>query len=64
MYDDNMTRKELLDTLCEEYGEDFDEIKYKRTETLRNLLREVCDDATSDLYPNGRDYDAEDEDFW
>lgn len=50
---------ERLLELCHWFTEA--ELKKKKVEELDELLDEFTDD--SDLYPNGRDYDAEDEDW-
>lgn len=59
---DEMTRKELLEALTDGDPEELEEYKGKRTTTLRKLLIEKLEDMEGDLYPNGRDPDAEDED--
>jgi len=58
----DMLREELIDELIDTYGEEYDDFKYLSTE---RLMKKVCDyreEQEGDLFPNGRDYDAEDED--
>lgn len=53
-----MKKKELIDYLVEEYDEDRKELKKMTKDELQEMLENYTD--TSDLFPNGRDYDAED----
>lgn len=52
-------RENLIDRL-KDYRIDLDSLKEMETDELQNLLDELEDD--SDTFPNGRDYDAGDED--
>ena len=58
-----MTRAELLDALCDGDEDERDLLKHKRTTTLRRMLIDLIEDGVGDLFPNGRDFDREDEDF-
>ena len=55
-----MTKAELIDLLVSDYGQDESELKKMTKAELKALLDDLTDH--SDMYPNGRDYDAEDED--
>lgn len=57
------TREEMIEEMDEygwAHGLDKDSTDEEVEETYQYFKDEVCD--TSDLFPNGRDYDAEDED--
>lgn len=51
-----MTKSELIELLIE-HGEDKNELKKMKKDELEELYDELTD--TSNLFPNGRDYDAE-----
>lgn len=51
-----MKKSELIELLLE-YGEDIKELKKMTKDELEELYEEYTD--TSDMFPNGRDYDAE-----
>ena len=51
-----MRKFDLIEYLVKKYQRDYEELKDMSKEELEELL----DD--SDLFPNGRDFDAEDED--
>ena len=53
-----MTKSELIELLVSNYHEDKDELKKMKKDELEELLEEYTDDI--DMFPNGRDYDAED----
>ena len=55
-----MKKSELVKLLVDKYYQDYNEMKLSTKEELEELLRDLED--TSDMYPNGRDFDAEDED--
>ncbi|NMB27686.1 MAG: hypothetical protein GX987_06530 [Tissierellia bacterium] len=62
-HEEEMDRKDMIDQLREwgqekEYLDDMEDVEIKR------LYEEIYDDRNNetDLFPNGRDYDAEDED--
>ncbi|MBQ7568666.1 hypothetical protein IJT17_07680 [bacterium] len=55
-----MTKKELIELLVSYYDCDEDELKEYSRADLQQLWDDYNDD--SDMFPNGRDYDAEDED--
>lgn len=55
-----MTKAELIDLLVSDYGQDKAELEEKTPTELKALLDDLTDH--SDMYPNGRDYDAENED--
>lgn len=55
-----MSRQELIYYLVEKYQEDYEALKDMTKEELEDLLEDLEDDG--DLFPNGRDFDAEDED--
>lgn len=57
-----MTRKQLIDRIkeiCPAF--DDEELQEMSTDELQEQLDELSDD--SDMYPNGRDTEAEDEDM-
>lgn len=51
-----MKKSELIELLIE-HGEDEKELKKMTKDELEELYEEITD--TSNLFPNGRDYDAE-----
>lgn len=55
-----MTKGELIEVLVSDYWQDEDELKEMNKSALEDLLADMTD--PSDMFPNGRDYDAEDED--
>lgn len=55
-----MRKFDLIEYLVKKYQRDYEELKDMTKEELEELLDELEDD--SDLFPNGRDFDAEDED--
>ena len=55
-----MRKFDLIEYLVRKYQRDYEELKDMSKEELVELLVELEDD--SDLFPNGRDFDAEDED--
>lgn len=61
-YEDPPTREEMIESIEEFYDidEDAPDIEVKRK--YLECLEERYDDAESLLFPNGRDYDSEDED--
>ena len=54
-----MRKNELVKLLVDKYFQDYDEMVSSTKEELEELLEELED--SSDMYPNGRDFDAEDE---
>ncbi|WP_367569022.1 hypothetical protein [Lacrimispora sp.] len=54
-----MTKNDMIDLLVGNYREDKSEMKKLKKVDLKELLEEYNDGA--DLFPNGRDYDAEGE---
>lgn len=56
-----MRKNELIKILVDNYFQDYDEVSSLTKEELEELLEELED--SSDMYPNGRDFDAEDEEF-
>ena len=54
-----MSKSELIDLLVSDYWQDEDELKEMNKAALEDLLADLTDE--SDMFPNGRDYDAEDE---
>ncbi|MCD2347399.1 hypothetical protein [Clostridium guangxiense] len=52
-----MNRKDIIERLLE-LGEDKQELRKMKKDELEELLEEYTDEST--MYPNGRDYDAED----
>ena len=52
-----MKKIEIIEELCEYYRYKKDELKGKTKEELLELLNELSN--TSNLFPNGRDFDAE-----
>lgn len=59
---DKMSREALIDALCDGDEDEREALKGKHTETLKKELIKQIEDGAGDPYPNGRDYDAEDED--
>ena len=55
-----MTKAELIDLLVSDYWQDESELKKMTKAELEDLFDDLTDH--SDMFPNGRDYDAEDED--
>ena len=55
-----MKKADLIDLLVTDYGEDEAELKKMSKAELEELFDELTDE--SGMFPNGRDYDAEDED--
>lgn len=55
-------RKELIQLLFDTWGHDKAELMEMSNDELEQLLADYNDE--SDFYPNGRDTDAEDEDFF
>ena len=61
-WDEEEKRKFLVDALVEG-GQDVDELYELDTEDLEDMYNEYqqeLEDAEYSMYPNGRDYDAED----
>ena len=52
-----MKKSEIIDALCENHLYDKSDLKGKTKDELKALLFEISD--TSNLFPNGRDVDAE-----
>lgn len=59
-----MSRDELLNALCDGDEDEYERIKNKRTTTLRKMLVEQIEDGAGELFPNGYDPDASDEDWF
>ena len=55
-----MSKFDLIEYLVRKYQQDYEELKDLSKKELEDLLEELEDDG--DLFPNGRDFDAEDED--
>ena len=55
-----MTKAQLIEHLVNNYQQDKAELEEKTPTELKALLDDLTDH--SDMYPNGRDYDAENED--
>lgn len=55
-----MNKQEIIEVLVSNYMQDEDEVKAMSKKDLKSLLDDLEDE--SDMFPNGRDYDAEDED--
>lgn len=55
-----MRKAELIDLLVSDYWQDEAELKKMTKAELEELLDDLTDE--SDMFPNGRDYDAENED--
>ena len=55
-----MSKFDLIEYLVRKYQQDYEELKDLSKKELEDLLAELEDDG--DLFPNGRDFDAEDED--
>lgn len=55
-----MRKDEIINILVSNYHEDVREMKKMKKAELEELLEEYGDD--SDMFPNGRDFEAEDED--
>ncbi len=55
-----MRKAELIDLLVSDYWQDESELKKMTKAELEELLDDLTDE--SDMFPNGRDYDAENED--
>lgn len=53
-----MTKAEIIEILVDNYREDKEEMKKMKKDELEELLEEYGDHSS--LFPNGRDYDAED----
>lgn len=65
-YDEKLTKEDMLEELRENnWNDDLDEhSSYKEIkESYNEMVDELYDDSYSPMYPNGRDYDAEDEDI-
>lgn len=56
----NIMKKSEIIEILKKYNCDCEELKGQSKEDLEELLQEYRDD--SDMYPNGRDFEAEDED--
>lgn len=54
-----MNKSEIIEFLLK-YNYDYDELKKQSKKELEELFEEHTD--TSNLFPNGRDFDSEDED--
>lgn len=54
------TKQELIDYLSEEYDMSKEELKQMTREELEEVKDEFSD-GYNPMFPNGRDYDAEDE---
>jgi hypothetical protein len=52
-----MTKAEIIEILVDNYREDGERLKRMKKEDLEELLEEYGDD--SGMFPNGRDFDAE-----
>ena len=55
-----MSKFDLIEYLVRKYQQDYEELKDLSKKELEDLLAELEDDG--DLFPNGRDFDAENED--
>ena len=55
-----MRKADLIDLLVSDYGQDEAELEIMTESELKELFDDLTDE--SDMLPNGRDYDAEDED--
>ena len=55
-----MTKVTIIDILVADYGQDESELKKMTKAEFKALLDDLTDE--SDMFPNGRDYDAENED--
>lgn len=55
-----MRKADLIDLLVSDYGQDEAELEIMTESELKELFDDLTDE--SDMFPNGRDYDAEDED--
>ena len=55
-----MSKFDLIEYLVRKYQQDYEELKDLSKKELEDLLEELEDDG--DLFPNGRDFDAENED--
>ena len=53
-------KSEIIEFLLK-YNYDYDELKKQKKEELEELFEEHT--STSDVFPNGRDVDSEDEDI-
>ncbi|WP_187115110.1 hypothetical protein [Clostridium tyrobutyricum] len=53
-----MTKAEIIEILVDTYREDKDELKKMKKDELEEILEEYEDDSS--MFPNGRDFDAED----
>lgn len=53
-----MTKAEIIDILVDYYREDRVELGKMKKDELEELLEEYGDDSS--MFPNGRDFDAED----
>lgn len=61
MYHDDIdlkSRDEVVEILIDN-GYELDELKDKREETLKNMLRKLEKEQEADMYPNERDEDSE-----
>lgn len=59
------TKRDLIERLMKEYGKQYNELTVKSKEELEADLYELDNefsDGYNPLFPNGRDFDAEDED--
>jgi len=54
-----MTKKELFDALVEEHNQDSAVLKNYSKAELQAIWDDLAD--SSDMYPNGRDFDSENE---
>ena len=55
-----MTKVTIIDILVADYGQDEAELEIMTESELKELFDDLTDH--SDMFPNGRDYDAENED--
>lgn len=53
-----MRKAELIEILVDNFKEDMEKLKKMKKEELEELLEEYGDDSS--MFPNGRDFDAED----
>lgn len=59
-----MDREELIHNLCDEHGDEMDEIKGLSKKELRDRLIYYLEEQEADLFPNGYDWDEGNEDHF
>lgn len=59
---EKFSKQEIIDILCEYYSYTEDELLGRSLSQLKELLLQERKESSPDLNPNGRDFDAEDED--